>query len=153
MIQTPLSFLHDVLADPTDPASPLLMVGKGDLSTDEASYVTGDYGNRAYGLYLEIGDAETLEYADETTEQMTLFDIILEQRCLKSPTPAQHAAMLALYMEVSKMPGKVSHLLPNLPLYKRLKYAGGLGRPRTMTDPENWLTAGLRFAAHWRSNY
>lgn len=150
---TPLSFLAQLRSDPTDPSSPSLITAKGDLSSDEKRYVTGAYGNRAYALYLEIGDAETLEYADQTTEQVTMFDIILEQRCLSSPTPAQHAAMLALYMEVSKMPGKVTHLLPELPLYQRLKYGGGLGRPRVLTDPQNWLAAGLRFTARWRARY
>ena len=151
---TPIGFCSGLLADPTDPASPKLLVAKGDLSTDEANYVTGpEYGNRTYGLYLEEGDAETFEYADQTTEQVTVFDIILEMRCTSSPTAQQQAAMLALYTEVSKMPGTVTHLIPKLPLYQRLKYGGGLGRPRTLTDPENWLAAGLRFQAFWRARY
>jgi hypothetical protein len=102
---------------------------------------------------LEEGDAETFEYADETTEQVTVFDIILEMRCGSSPTAEQQAAMLALYKEMSKMPAKVTHLMPGVRLYKRLEYGGGLGKPRTLSEPKNWLTAGLRFIAHWRANY
>lgn len=152
--KTPIGFLRELKADPLDPTSPFLLVAKGDLSTAEAEYVTGDYGNRTYALYLEEGNAETFEFADETTERVTVFDIILEKRCTESPTPQEQASMLELFLLVSAMPSRVTHLMPGRArLFKRLKVGSGLGSPRTMTDPANWLTAGLRFEAHWRARF
>ena len=154
---TPIDFLSQFKADPLDPASPLLLVSKGDLDTDQARYVTGArYSNRAYALYLESANAELFEYADEQTERITVFDVVLEMRCTAAPTPAQQHSLLELWTAVSAMPRKVTHLYPNLPLSPqkpRLKVPGGLGSPRTMTDPQNWLTAGWRFEAYWQANY
>lgn len=142
------TYLAGLPANPLEPDSPPLYVAVGDLTPDEAAYVTSpEYGPHPYALLLDAGDAAVQRYDNGTARQLSPVDVVLEMR-----PPTDMAAMRALYDAVTAAPAHVTELLPGVPLAGRLVYAGGM-RPQPRYQMSEWLTATVRFDTPWHSRW
>lgn len=143
---TPLSFSQALRY--SDGSS--VLVSRGALSTEEERLAEAS--PHPYLLLFGLPDAEALRFYDGSTEQVTVFDWVVEQRPIQGSVPDTNE-IERLYHLIGDAPLHVDELMPGVPLTARLSYAGGLGRPEQKHGTKDWLIAGLSFECRFRTNY
>ncbi len=145
-------YLASLLADPSDPTSPNLIVGDGMLTPDQRDRVTGaDYARRPYAVIVGLPRGLPLRLHNRGTRMTGGLDVHLNHpRALIGP-PRDGATLAALQAALARAPDSVTEIAQGYALARPLTLGTEIDpRPETF-DNLDGITATTRFTyAIWR---